>query len=142
MNLKSILLSTLIASTPLLATAKPLVPNRCPSVEAIKSVPMDKVVGDWVFGAMAYNSKPNNYDTNDGWTMVVVAGKDVENEAEALIVANENLSKVTMVQGPGQDGDQWFCFYGMGEGKESEAIGWAINPPHEGLVQRISRIRR
>lgn len=138
MNLKSILLGTLITATPLLAIAKPILPNRCPSVEAIKSVPVDKATGDWVFGALAYTSEKQKYDTLDDWLMVVVVGKDAESEPEAIVKGNEKLALTTQLVGQEKSGDGFYCFYAYGEGRDDQGVGWAVSGPFEELNARFA----
>lgn len=138
MRLKSVVLGALIISASMSAVAKQAEPNRCPSIDAIKTVPMNKAVKDSYLGWIAYSTVNSKYDTQDEWTMITFSGlTSTDDEAGAILAANDHLTSINTVQGPQQDASRWLCLYGIDDGDGPQLVGYAINPPHVEIASLI-----
>lgn len=100
----------LLTASQLLFAAISQTPEKCPSVDAIRSVGINEASylndGSWSF--MIPNS---NFDTNVHWQFIMEANFITNNMSEALVFANVALPDLEFVNGPVYDGKVWMCGY-------------------------------
>ena len=107
------------------AFAKPLEPNKCPSMESIKTVPWGKVAdpfGELTWVVVKENS---NFDTDTEWQFII-SGIKAKDEKDALVKAAEILKSTRLKDGPITDKDRSACMY---ESDDQSLLIITLAPP-------------
>ena len=124
-SINKLVLSALVLSSSMSAFANNLLigaPDRCPSIESLRSVEFDSTELSEAFPGMWYVMQLNKfYDTNASWDFaILVVAKDEKGSFER---AKEALVTLSPAPGPRRlDSTLWMCEYQLPSGPEAVAF--------------------
>lgn len=140
-KLKICLFSMLLIQSAIVYAKSPQ-PSYCPSIDAIKAVPVTAAVKLEMGGWLAFNPTKNKYDTGEEWTFMMLVG-NANSEPDAITKANNNLALIGLVDGPSehQNPESWGCLY-TSRNQDDAFLGLAVTPPFVALPELIGKFIR